>query len=134
MRRQRASLLVLSLFALIAFVGLACAQSGRIVSDEEATAIALPTATAVVDLTSVAEFQIGDEISVVGGVSGSLVPLYASPGARFFSSQIFHGDEVVVTNLGIDEDGGLWYEVDGLAGTGWTTSEHLVPLGEIDAE
>ena len=131
MQVRKSSLAFLSFFAVLALAGLACAQAGKILSDAEATAEALPTPTVVVDLSDVADFQNGQVTTIVGGDSGALVPLYANPGARFFSSQVLHGEEVTILATGIDEDGGLWYEVDGLAGRGWTTTDHLEPV-EID--
>lgn len=104
---------------------LACAQSGEILSDAEATVRAIPTPTEVVDLSSTALFQIDTTAEVVGGSTGFLVPLYGSPGARFFSSQITAGETVVIQEHGLDEDGVIWYEVEGLAGSGWLTEEHL---------
>ncbi len=104
---------------------LACAQAGQIVSDAEATQLALPTATEQLDLSAQAEHQIGDTVVMVGGDFGALVPLYGQPGSRFFTSQIRHGDVVRVEELGIDEDGVIWYQVEGLAGSGWIWGDHI---------
>jgi len=128
---------LLALLAVLIVSAMACAQAGQILPDAEATQIALPTATTQVDVSAQAEYQVGQTVSMFGGSFGALVPLYGQPGSRFFSSQVSNGEQVVVLELGIDEDGLIWYLVDGQAGTGWIWGEHLelldVDLSEGEA-
>ena len=122
---------IAALILALSIAALACAQSGQILSDAEATQLVLPTATIQVDVSDQAEYQVGDTVTMVGGSFGALVPLYGQPGSRFFSSQVRHGETVIVLQLGIDEEGLIWYSVDGLAGTGWIWGEHLAAV-DID--
>ncbi len=126
-KRVRTVALILALSLAV----LACAQSGQILPDAEATQLALPTATPVLDLTAQAEYQIGQTVTMVGGSFGALVPLYGQPGSRFFTSQVRHGEIVIILELGIDEDGLIWYSVDGQVGSGWIWGEHLAAV-DID--
>lgn len=125
--------LYLSFFAVIAlgcayFGSIAYSRAGQIVSNADATALYNATATPdSSDLEELAEYQVGDEIEIEGGDYGALVPLYAQPGARFFSSQIIQSSPVTVLALGIDGEGIIWYQVQGLAGTGWIRAENLRP-------
>lgn len=120
-----------ALILALSFAALACAQSGQILPDAEATQLVLPTATVQVDVSAQAEYQVGETVTMVGGDFGALVPLYGQPGSRFFSSQVPHGEIVEILQLGIDEDGVIWYSVEGLAGSGWIWGEHIAPL-DID--
>jgi len=113
------------LLTILAMSVLACAQAGQIVSDGEATQLALPTATTQVDVSDQAEYQVGETVSMVGGSFGALIPLYGQPGSRFFTSQIRHGEIVLILDLGIDEDGVIWYSVEGQAGSGWIWGDHI---------
>ena len=122
----RSRLLILTVLVLM-FSSLACARAGRVVSDAEATQLALPTATIEVDLSGEGEYQVGDEAIVVGGSYGALVPLFANPGANFFSSQILANTPVTILSLGQDAEGNIWYEVSGIAGSGWLLGENLRP-------
>lgn len=117
---------VVVLLALM-LASLACQQAGRIVSDAEATQLALPTATIAVDLSAEAVYQVGEDVIVVGGSYGALVPLFASPGANLFSSQVLANSDVTVLLLGQDAEGTVWYEVEGIAGRGWIREENLKP-------
>jgi hypothetical protein len=109
---------------------IACAQAGQILSDADATQIALPTETPVLDLVSQADYQIGESVSMVGGNFGALVPLYGQPGGNFFTSQIRHGTIAVILELGQAADGVIWYLVESDAGAGWIWGEHIGPAVE----
>jgi len=116
---------------LLASFALACARSGEIISDAEATQRALPTVTPVLDLSDEAAFQIGETASVFGGGDfGALVPLYGEPDGRFFTSQVRHTTLVVIIQLGQSEDGDVWYQVEGNAGSGWIHGDNLVEAVE----
>lgn len=128
MALQHKRILKISLLvALLATVGLACAQAGQIVSDAEATNIAQPTATPALDLSGEAEYQVGEQAQIVGGTFGALVPLYGEPNGRFFTSQVPVNALVTVLQLGQDVNGLIWYEVEGNAGQGWIRAANLRP-------
>jgi hypothetical protein len=117
---------VVMLVFCIATFGYASTKAGRVVSDAEATQIAVPTATTEVDVSADAEYQVGDNAVVFGGTYGALVPLFAGPGSRTFSSQVLNNTAVTILSLGLDPDGTtIWYEVQALAGRGWLTGENL---------
>jgi hypothetical protein len=109
------------------FYTVAYSQAGRVVPDAEATELAVPTPTEVVDLVGQGEYEVGDEAVVFGGSYGALVPLFSGPGARFFTSQVLTGSPVTILELGIDSEGTIWYLVEGLAGSGWILGENLQP-------
>lgn len=124
-RKHKRTIAFLALFLLLVLASLACARAGQILPDAEATELARPTATPVLDLSAEAEYQIGETADVVGGSFGALVPLYGQPGGRFFTSQIRNRDLVVILELGLDENGNIWYLVEGQAGKGWIRGENL---------
>jgi hypothetical protein len=125
MKTRHGVLSLLLTLAALALASLACAQAGSIFSDEQATQEAIPTTTVVVDLTGEAEYQIGENAQIFGGSFGALVPLYGDPGGRFFTSQVPNGSLVTILELGRDENGVIWYEVEGNAGRGWIRAENL---------
>lgn len=123
--------ILLAISALV-FSVIACEQAGKIITDAQATQTAIPTATVVIFELENAIFDVGDEVVIIGGNFGALVPLYGSAGARFFSSQVLHGTHVAV--LGLDEiDDVVWYQIEGLIGNGWILADHLMPLAEYEA-
>lgn len=115
---------------LLLILAMACAQSGEILSDAEATIVARPTATEYVDLSGEALYQIGENVTIFGGSYGALVPLFGEPGSRFFSSQINNGALVSILNQALDKDGNIWYFIEGTAGSGWILVENLAPILE----
>jgi len=123
---------ILFLVLLLALFAMACAQSGEILADGLATQRALPTPTTFVDLSEVAEYQIGDNVIIFGGTYGALVPLYGEPGSRFFSSQVSNQSLVTIENHVWDEEGIIWYLVDGMMGSGWILPANLEPILEIN--
>ncbi len=126
---KRHTLLVM--VALLALVALACERSGEIITDAEATQRSLPTEVVFVDLSENAKFQIGETASTFGGTEfGAIVPLYGEPGGRFFTSQVLNNTLVVIIELGLDEDGNIWYKVEGNAGQGWVADKNLVEAVE----
>ncbi|MQC27261.1 MAG: hypothetical protein DWG76_07420 [Chloroflexi bacterium] len=129
-QRKRNLSLLLAVGAL-GLAALACARAGEILPDDIATEQAIPTATPVRDLSAQAEYQIGEQAQIFGGSFGALVPLYGQPGSRSFTSQIQNNSIVIIIELGLDEDGNVWYEVDGQAGQGWLRGANLQPV-QID--
>lgn len=111
---------------------IACEQAGKIVTDAEATLTAMPTATVVSLEIEASKFKLGDEVVIIGGLSGALVPLYGSAGAKFFSSQVLHGTKVAVLGL-LEIDGVIWYQIEGLIGAGWLLDDHLLLLSDYEA-
>ncbi|MDH3943025.1 MAG: hypothetical protein OEV06_02875 [Anaerolineae bacterium] len=106
---------------------IACANfpEGEIISSEEATQRAMPTATVELLEISGSEFLVGDPAVVIGGRYGALVPLFGNPGDAFFSSQVLHGTYVTVLGLQQLEDV-IWYRVEGMMGEGWLLGDNLV--------
>lgn len=112
----------------IATFAYASTKAGRVVPDAEATLLAIPTATTHVDLTALAEYQIGESAVIFGGTYGALVPLFSGPGARTFSSQVLNNTPVTILSIGLDPDGTtIWYELQADAGRGWLTADNLKP-------
>jgi hypothetical protein len=132
--RQSKPWMVWVLFlALLVGPSLACAQAGEILSSEEATARARAAVTPTSTRPSVtrAEFQAGDEVEFAG--SGFLVPLYKKIGDSSAFSHAGRGDTGTV--LGSQEqDGQIWYLVDGPSGEGWVEADALKPVGEASEE
>jgi hypothetical protein len=110
--------------------GLACSRAGELITAEEATRRAVPTATTELLSIEGAAFAVNDEAVIVGGSSGALVPLYGRAGDRFFSSQVLAGTEVVVSAIDRQPDGVFWYEVEGMMGDGWLREGNLAPRAE----
>jgi hypothetical protein len=131
MQFEHKSLRFAAVIGAIVLATMACAQAGQILSDADATQIALPTATPVLELSGQADYQIGEPVVMVGGNFGALVPLYGQPGANFFTSQIKNGTLAIILELGQAEDGVIWYLVASDAGEGWIWGEHIGPV-EID--
>ncbi|MCH7663493.1 MAG: hypothetical protein IH859_06455 [Chloroflexi bacterium] len=109
---------------------LACAQAGKVITDAEATQTAIPTATVVILELEAAVYDVGDEVVIIGGKFGALVPLYGSACAQFFSSQVLYGTEVEVLGLQECEDI-VWYQVEGLIGQGWLLVDNIVSAEEF---
>jgi hypothetical protein len=132
---MRLSRTAIGYIAIVVVLVLSCAyiynvaylHRGSVVPDAEATELAIPTPTEVIDLSEAGEYQVGDKAVVVGGNYGALVPLFSGPGARFFTSQVLTGSPVTILQLGQDAEGIIWYEVEGLAGSGWILGENLAP-------
>lgn len=127
--RRNAKLAWILFLALLVMPSLACDRAGEILSSEEATARAReaipPTATR--PSVNLAEFQEGDEVEFTG--SGFLVPLYKKIGDTAAFSHAGRGDTGTV--LGSQEqDGEVWYLVDGPSGEGWVKADSLKPVGE----
>lgn len=121
------------IFVVVALMlaSMACAgiPSGEIISAEDATRTAKPTATTELNELVGAKFSVGDTAVIIGGRFGALVPLFGNPGDAFFSSQVLNG--TVVTVLGIQQLGDvIWYRVEGMTGEGWLIEENLVTEAE----
>jgi hypothetical protein len=120
--RKRKSLLLF--IALLVFVSLACEQSGRILTPEEATAEAgenvfQPSEDG--ESAAGAEFSPGSNASIIG--SGFLINLLDVPGGRIVGSQA-RGSTVEVIESA-EFEGEIWYHVDSETGEGWLRAENL---------
>jgi len=125
---KRRSLLYLWLIlgVLLAFT-LACAQSGEIITEAEATARAMPTAAPTrAAMHDDSAFEVGDQIELVS--TGFLVPLYQNAGDRTAFSHAGRGDSGTILGAEL-VDGVLWYQVESGAGTGWVASEFVKAVG-----
>lgn len=116
----------LILSVLFAFT-LACAQSGQIITEAEATARAMPTAAPTLSAMDAGSlFAAGDAIELIS--SGFLVPLSKNAGDRTAFSHAARGD--MGTILGAEMvDGVIWYQVDSGAGIGWVENTYVKAVG-----
>lgn len=130
--RKRKSLLLF--IALLVFVSLACEQSGRILTPEEATAEAQEGVFRPNEDGSSAagaEFVIGSSASVIG--SGFLINILDVPGGRIAGSQA-RGSTVEILESA-EFEGEIWYHVDSETGDGWLRAENLEAIaGESGGE
>jgi hypothetical protein len=111
---------------LLAFT-LACAQSGEIITEAEATARAMPTAAPTRAAMHVdSAFEVGDEIELTS--TGFLVPLYQNADDRTAFSHAARGDTGSILGAELVDDV-LWYQVESGAGTGWVASEYVKSVG-----
>lgn len=131
MRMGKSLLLFIGLLVL---VSLACAQSGDILSSEEATARAQEGVFQPGDggeSAADAQFELGDSANVTG--SGFLINLLDVPGGRIAGSQS-RGSTVEILESA-DFEGEIWYHVDSETGDGWLRATNLEPVeGEAEEE
>ena len=116
-----------SLFLMIAVLllaGLACKQSGQIITSAEATQRAIPTITPTQEILEAegAEFAPGDEIVFAG--SGFLVSVRSEPGNPSALSHAARGDSGVIISSEL-YNGEVWYQVKSVAGDGWVPAENV---------
>lgn len=123
MRMRKALLFFIGLLVL---VSLACAQSGDILTPEEATARAQEGAfqPGNGETAEGAQFEPGDSANVIG--SGFLINLLDVPGGRIAGSQA-RGSTVEILESADFEDE-IWYHVDSETGQGWLKAENLEPI------
>jgi hypothetical protein len=130
--RKRKSLLFFNV--LLTIVGLACEQSGRILTPEQATTEAEEGVFRPDEeggSAAGAEFAPGSNASIVG--SGFLINLVDVPGGRITGSQS-RGSTVEILESA-EFEGEIWYHVDSGTGNGWLRAENLEPIeGESDGE
>ena len=137
--RMRRSLLFF--IVLLVFVGLACQQSGDILTEEEATARAEEGVFRPGEGESAAdaELDVGSSATIIG--SGFLINLLDVPGGTIAGSQS-RGSTVSIL-ASAEFEGEIWYQVDSETGEGWLKAENLEAVaaespaegdGEGDAE
>lgn len=121
MKRSTALIWLISLLVL---VSLACAESGEILSPEEATIAAQEESSfrpSTGDSIVTTGPQIGDEATVTG--SGLVINLFNEPGGRISAGE---ARNATVAILDIAEhEGELWYHIDGPGADGWVPAENI---------
>ncbi len=112
------------LIALLVLVSLACAESGEILSPEEATIAAqeessFQPSTGGSIVTSGA--QIGDEATIIG--RGIVINVFNEPGGRISAGEA-RGIAVEIINIA-EFEGELWYQIDGSGAGGWVPADNI---------
>ena len=117
---------------LLLLVSLACAQSGEIISDAEATARAnSPVSSSAGESADAANFNIGDTVVLVG--KGFLINILDGPGGKISAGQE-KGAEVEILSSTAFEDA-VWYEIEASTGKGWVKASNLEAVeGESEAD
>jgi hypothetical protein len=121
------------IIAMLVLAGLACAQSGEILTAAEATERAAggPPPTAEEGEEGEAEetqegpastFSVGDTVYITG--RAFLVNIFDAAGSRRISAGQERGVEVTILQV-TDVDGVSWYQIDAPTGTGWLPEENL---------
>ena len=122
MKKQAARYSLLLVLGVLLIAALACKQSGTIITSAEATQRAIPSVTPTQELQEAigAAFGEGDTVVMIG--KGYLVPIYLNPGDLKVLSHTARGDLAVVVSSVLYK-GEIWYQVDSVAGTGWTNAD-----------
>jgi hypothetical protein len=111
--------LVISLLFLAA---MACAQSGQILTAEQATASAAPSLVPTADAAEAVEgFGEGDTVYLTGRF---LVSLMDGPGSKRMIAGQERGMAVIILNSAT-VDGVIWYQIDAPTGIGWVPETNL---------
>ncbi len=123
---------LLWLIGLVVLVTLACAQSGEILSPEEATAAAKEAEEGPREVTGgniVTEGpQIGQAAVLIG--KGVIVNFFNSPGGKISGGA---GRDSKITILDLAEyEGELWYLVNSSAGDGWVRQNNIEAVAGED--
>jgi hypothetical protein len=121
---------------LLLLVSLACAESGEILSPEEATIAAQEESLfQPVEGASIVTSgpQIGEEAIIAG--TGLVINLFNEPGGRISAGEA-RGATVEIIDIA-EFEGELWYHVDGAGAAGWVPADNLEakePEGEDTGE
>ena len=112
------------MLSVLLLAGLACKQSGEIISSAEATQRAIPTITPTQEILEAegAEFVPGDDVVFAG--KGFLISVHAEPGNPSALSHAARGDAGVIISSQLYNDE-IWYQVSSVAGDGWVPAESL---------
>ncbi len=116
--------MLLGIIVVLALMGLACSRSGRVLTVEQATEEARPTAFPTIDPASAVQggLVVGSEATLVG--RQMLVNLYDGPGGRIIAGE-GRGSTVVIEQSVVAEDG-VWYQIMSSSGqNGWVPVENL---------
>lgn len=117
---------LLWLIGLLGLVALACAQSGEIITPEEATRRAEEAAAGLGETGGAvdeAELNVGDQ-AILGG-RGFLVNLLDAPGGKISGGQE-RGATVEIMESVLHE-GEVWYRIAAGTGEGWVAGDNLEP-------
>ena len=121
MKKQIAKLsLWLALIAIFVSV-LACAQSGEIISEAEATVRAMPTVTPT-SVVSENSIPAGTTVYLTGRTY--LINIFDAPGSLKMVAGQERGVAVVILDSTLLEDE-IWYLIDAPTGQGWVHEENL---------
>ncbi len=124
---------LLWLIGLLVLAGLACAQSGEILTPEEATRRAEEARSSAGSGGDSGvesdDFAIGDKAILLG--RSFLVNLFDAPGGKISAGQE-RGATVTVVAIDLDADGDLWYQIEAPTGTGWVPADSLEPIAVED--
>jgi len=101
---------------------MACAQSGQILTAEQATASAAPTAVPTAEAAEAVEgFGEGDTVYLTGKF---LVSLMDAPGSKKMIAGQERGMAVTIISSAM-VDGVIWYQIDAPTGIGWVPEDNL---------
>jgi endonuclease YncB( thermonuclease family) len=101
---------------------MACAQSGQILSAEQATASAAPTAVPTTDAAEAVEgFADGDTVYLTGRY---LINMMDAPGSKTMIAAQERGVAVIILSSAT-VDGVNWYQIDAPTGIGWVPETNL---------
>ena len=96
-----------------------CAQSGKILTAEQATASAAPTAAPTAE--TIEGYMEGDIVYLTGRY---LVSLMDGPGSNKMIAGQERGVEVTIVGAAV-VDGVIWYQIDAPTGSGWVPEDNL---------
>lgn len=122
--KKTARISLFLMLGVLVLAGLACKQSGEIITSAEATQRAVPTVTPTQEILEAegAEFAPGDEIIFAG--KGYLIAVHAEPGNPSALSHAARGDAGVIISSQLYK-GEVWYQIDSVAGDGWVPAESI---------
>ncbi|MEN8172677.1 MAG: hypothetical protein ABFS03_07320 [Chloroflexota bacterium] len=127
MKKQKSLLLIWLVLGVLLTFSLACAQSGEILTEAEATARAIPTAApTLAAMAGDSMFERGDEVELIS--EGFLVAIYQNAGDRTAFSHAARGDSGTILGAEMVDDQ-LWYQVESVGGTGWVQSASVKSVG-----
>jgi hypothetical protein len=120
---KRYRILSLGLVIIILFLAaMACAQSGQILTIDQATASAAPTAVPTAEAAEAVEgFEEGDTVYLTGRY---LISLMDGPGSNKMIAGQERGVPVTIVSA-TTVDGVFWYQIDAPTGTGWVPETNL---------
>jgi hypothetical protein len=115
------------LITLLVLVSLACAESGEILSPEEATLAAQEESLfrpSTGDSIVTTGPQVGDNVTTIG--RGLIINLFNEPGGRISAGEA-RGSTVEIIDIA-EFEGELWYHIDGAGAAGWVPVDNIEPI------
>ncbi|MCP4425365.1 MAG: hypothetical protein GY803_12790 [Chloroflexi bacterium] len=119
--------------SLLLLLSLACAQSGEIISEAEATARAdSPVVSSAGDSAEAADFNVGDMVTLVG--KGFLINLFDAPGGKISAGQEKGAEVEILSSTAFEDE--IWYQIKASTGDGWVKASNLeaVETEDLTAE